>query len=94
MNIECKAIVTNCKILQLKENEMIAADDNKITWKTVTFMTEDGISQDITCDKDIFPLLKTDSKEDLVIHIQGEKKTGYTSIKARIVDVVKKPLAK
>ena len=87
MVFNSKALVTNCKILMVKENEMIGNDGKPVKWYSVSFMQDDGISQDITCDKEVYPLLHVDSKADLIVDIQGEKKQGFTSLRCKIIGI-------
>lgn len=90
MQINIKTVVKGCNILTLKDNEMIGRDGSKVVWKTCSFIQGDNISQDIIVDKDIFPLLAMGSIEDLIIEFQGEKKTGFQSVKVKIVGIDKK----
>lgn len=90
MQINVKCIVKGCNILVLKDNEMIGRDGNKVMWKSCTFMQNDNICQDITVDKDIYTLLSMGTVEDLIIEISGEKKSGFQSVKAKVIGVDKK----
>lgn len=90
MQINVKCIVKGCNILVLKDNEMIGRDGNKVMWKSCTFMQNDNICQDITVDKDIYTLLSMGTVEDLIIEIAGEKKSGFQSVKAKVIGIDKK----
>lgn len=90
MQINVKCIVKGCNILVLKDNEMIGRDGNKVMWKSCTFMQNDNICQDITVDKDIYTLLSMGTVEDLIIEISGEKKSGFQSVKAKVIGIEKK----
>lgn len=87
MVFESKVLVTNCKILMAKENEMTGNDGKPVKWYSVSFIQGESISQDITCDKEVFPLLNVDGKSDLIIDVQGEKKSGFTSLRCKIVGI-------
>lgn len=87
MVISIKTLVTGCKILTIKDNEMTGNDGRPVKWTSVSFIQDDNISQDITCDKDVAPLLHADSKFDLIIDLQGEKKQGFTSVRCKIVGI-------
>lgn len=90
MQINVKCIVKGCNILVLKDNEMIGRDGNKVMWKSCTFMQNDNICQDITVDKEVYTLLSMGSVEDLIIEISGEKKSGFQSVKAKVIGIEKK----
>lgn len=90
MQINVKCIVKGCNILVLKDNEMIGREGNKVMWKSCTFIQNDNICQDITVDKDIYTLLSMGTVEDLIIEISGEKKSGFQSVKAKVIGIEKK----
>lgn len=90
MEINVKCIVKGCNILVLKDNEMIGRDGNKVVWKSCSFMQNDNICQDITVDKDVYPLLAMGAIEDLIIEMSGEKKSTFQSVKAKIIGIDKK----
>lgn len=90
MQINVKCIVKGCNILVLKDNEMTDTNGNKVVWKSCSFIQNDNICQDITVDKEVYPLLSMGAVEDLIIDFSGERKTGFQTCKAKIVGIDKK----